>query len=86
METKTRQLAIDARHLVKRYKTTVAVNDVSLQIPAGQVFGVLGANGAGKTTLVEMIAGVRSPTQGSVQILGLDPFTQRNSVSQILGV
>lgn len=86
METKTRQLAIDARHLVKRYKTTVAVNDISLQIPAGQVFGVLGANGAGKTTLVEMIAGVRSPTQGSIQILGLDPFTQRNSVSQILGV
>lgn len=79
-------LAIDARHLVKQYKHKTAVNDISLQVPVGQTFGVLGTNGAGKTTTVEMIAGLRQPTSGSVQILGLDPFSDRSAVRQVLGV
>ncbi|WP_150460007.1 ABC transporter ATP-binding protein [Nesterenkonia ebinurensis] len=78
--------AIDAQHLVKRYKTKTAVDGISLQVAAGETFGILGTNGAGKTTVVEMIAGLRKPTEGSVRILGLDPFTDRAKVRQILGV
>ena len=86
MEDQTTPLAVDARHLVKRYKSKTAVDGVCLQIPVGQTFGVLGTNGAGKTTTVEMIAGLRKPTKGSVRILGLDPFTDRARVRQVLGV
>ncbi|MFC9975625.1 ABC transporter ATP-binding protein [Spirillospora sp. NPDC127200] len=86
MSSGTRPLAIDARHLVKRYKNKTAVDDISLQVPVGETFGVLGTNGAGKTTTVEMIAGLRRPTKGSVRILGLDPFTNGAEVRQVLGV
>lgn len=79
-------LAIDAQHLVKRYKNKTAVDGLSVQIPRGETFGILGSNGAGKTTTVEMIAGLRKPTEGTVQILGLDPFTHRAEVRQIIGV
>lgn len=78
--------AIDAQHLVKRYKSKTAVNGISLQVARGETFGVLGTNGAGKTTLVEMIAGLRKPTEGAVRIQGLDPSTDRAKVRQILGV
>lgn len=79
-------LAIDAEHLVKRYKSKTAVDGISLQVAPGETFGILGTNGAGKTTTVEMIAGLRKPTEGSVKVMGLDPFTDRAKVRQILGV
>ncbi|MFD0559504.1 ABC-2 type transport system ATP-binding protein [Stackebrandtia endophytica] len=86
MATTTPPLAIDARHLVKRYKSKTAVDGISLQVRVGETFGVLGRNGAGKTTTMEMVAGLRRPTKGSVRILGLDPFTDRAEVRQVLGV
>lgn len=86
MSSETTTLAIDARHLVKKYKNKTAVGGISLQVPAGETFGLLGTNGAGKTTTVEMIAGLRQPTKGSVRILGLDPFNDRAEVRQVLGV
>lgn len=86
MKHETTPLAIDAQHLVKRYKKNTAVDDISLQVPVGETFGILGSNGAGKTTTVEMIAGLRKPTTGHVQILGLDPFTDQAKVRQVLGV
>lgn len=79
-------LAVDAQHLVKRYKNKIAVDGISLQIAVGETFGILGTNGAGKTTTVEMIAGLRKPSEGTVRIQGLDPFTDRAKVRQILGV
>lgn len=86
MSSERTTLAIDAQHLVKRYKNTTAVDGLSLQVPIGETFGVLGTNGAGKTTTVEMIAGLRQPTKGSVRILGLDPFSNAAEVRQVLGV
>lgn len=79
-------LAIDAQHLVKQYKAKTAVDGISLQVAQGETFGILGTNGAGKTTTVEMVAGLRRPNEGTVQILGLDPFAERAEVRQILGV
>jgi ABC-2 type transport system ATP-binding protein len=53
---------IEARHLVKRYGSTVAVNDLSFSIRPGLVTGFLGPNGAGKTTTMRMILGLDAPT------------------------
>lgn len=86
MKDTTTPLAIDAQNLVKRYKGTAAVDGVTLEVPVGETFGILGSNGAGKTTTVEMIAGLRTPTEGQVRILGLDPFSDRDRVRQVLGV
>ena len=61
---------IEARHLVKRYGSTAAVNDLSFSIRPGLVTGFLGPNGAGKTTTMRMILGLDAPTQGSVTVGG----------------
>jgi ABC-2 type transport system ATP-binding protein len=78
--------AILAEHLHKRYRAKVAVDDVSLRVEPGEIFGMLGANGAGKTTTVELIAGLRRPGRGRVSLLGLDPQRDRATVRQVLGV
>src|ERR1700709_1989021 len=62
--------AIDAAHLVKVYKTTRAVDDVSFRIARGSITGLLGGNGAGKTTTIAMIMGLVLPTSGRIQVLG----------------
>jgi ABC-2 type transport system ATP-binding protein len=61
---------IEARSLVKRYGSTMAVNDLSFSIRPGMVTGFLGPNGAGKTTTMRMILGLDAPTQGSVTVGG----------------
>jgi ABC-2 type transport system ATP-binding protein len=61
---------IEARHLVKRYGSIVAVNDLAFSIRPGLVTGFLGPNGAGKTTTMRMILGLDAPTQGSVTVGG----------------
>jgi ABC-2 type transport system ATP-binding protein len=61
---------IEARHLVKRYGSTMAVNDLSFSIRPGMVTGFLGPNGAGKTTTMRMILGLDAPTQGTVTVGG----------------
>src|SRR6478736_4959111 len=62
--------AIDVAHLVKLYKTTRAVDDVSFRIKRGSITGLLGGNGAGKTTTIAMIMGLVLPTSGRIQVLG----------------
>src|SRR4051812_34322939 len=62
--------AIEVAHLVKLYKTTRAVDDVSFRIARGSITGLLGGNGAGKTTTIAMIMGLVLPTAGRVQVLG----------------
>jgi ABC-2 type transport system ATP-binding protein len=62
--------AIEVAHLVKVYKTTRAVDDVSFAIARGSITGLLGGNGAGKTTTIAMIMGLVLPTSGRVQVLG----------------
>ena len=62
--------AIEVAHLVKFYKTTRAVDDVSFRIARGSITGLLGGNGAGKTTTIAMIMGLVLPTSGSIQVLG----------------
>lgn len=63
---------IELRHLVKRYGSTVALNDVSFELRPGEIFGLLGQNGAGKTTTLECLLGLRQPDSGSISINGVD--------------
>src|SRR3981081_850684 len=62
--------AIEVAQLVKLYKTTRAVDDVSFRIARGSITGLLGGNGAGKTTTIAMIMGLVLPTSGRIQVLG----------------
>src|SRR5690606_15357683 len=78
--------AVVAENLRKRYGDTIAVDDVSLRVEAGECVGILGVNGAGKTTMVEMIAGLRVPDDGRVRVLGLDPWRDRTRLRQVMGV
>ncbi len=66
-------LAIETTHLRKEFGRKVAVQDLTLQVPRGEVFGFLGPNGAGKTTAVKMLMGLVHPTSGSAKLLGLQP-------------
>lgn len=80
------EFAVEATGLMKRYRSTVAVDGITIRVRHGEVFGILGANGAGKTTTVEMLAGLRRPTSGEVRIMGFDPLTHHREVRQLLGV
>lgn len=68
--------------LTKRYGTFTALDDCSLSIQRGQVFGLLGPNGAGKSTLIRLLLGFTNPTSGSATINGLDCHGQRCAVHQ----
>jgi ABC-2 type transport system ATP-binding protein len=78
--------AVTVQHLVKKYGRLVAVNDVSLSIHEGEIFGIIGPNGAGKTTTVECISGLRAPDSGSISVYGLSPQKDRNKIREFVGV
>jgi ABC-2 type transport system ATP-binding protein len=78
--------AVEIAHLRKTYGTLVAVDDVSLSVAEGEIFGILGPNGAGKTTAVECAIGLRNADSGTVRLLGLDPRTDRDEIREIVGV
>lgn len=80
------EFAVEATDLVKRYRSTAAVDGITIRVRHGEVFGILGTNGAGKTTTVEMLAGLRRPTSGEVRIMGFDPVTHHREIRQLLGV
>lgn len=79
--------AIVAQNLRKSFGAVTAVDNVSITIPEGSIFGFLGPNGAGKTTTIRMITGVLIPDAGSVQILGTDvqkdPLTAKLKIGVI---
>src|SRR5947207_11361988 len=62
-----------------------SVEQLNLSIPAGQVFGFLGANGAGKTTTIKMLCGLVTPSAGHLQINGYDVLRQRNMAMRQMG-
>jgi ABC-2 type transport system ATP-binding protein len=64
--------ALDIEHLAKRYRDVVALDGVSLQIGAGEIFALLGPNGAGKTTLIGAVCGLVRKTSGRIRLFGTD--------------
>jgi len=77
---------IEVTRLRKAYGTTIAVEDVSFTVRAGEIFGILGRNGAGKTTTVECITGLRTADRGEISVLGLDPLRDRRELRERVGV
>ncbi len=79
-------MVISVEHLVKRYGNVTAVDDISFEVEAGEVFAMLGPNGAGKTTTVEIIEGLREADSGTVSVLDLDVSRVPAKIKQRIGV
>ncbi|RNJ78055.1 MAG: ABC transporter ATP-binding protein [Nitrosopumilus sp. H8] len=77
---------ISVSHLSKSYGSTKAVDDISLSVQSGQVFGFLGPNGAGKSTTIKMLTTLIPPSEGSLDILGVDAVADPLRVRHKIGV
>jgi ABC-2 type transport system ATP-binding protein len=80
--------AVEVAHLVKRYRGADrnAVDDISLEVPEGQLFCLLGPNGAGKTTTLSILTTTLAPTSGRVAIAGRDLATEQAAVRRAVGI
>lgn len=78
-------LAVETRGLTRRFGDFVAVNNVSLTIRPGTIYGFLGPNGSGKSTTIRMLCGILTPTAGGGSILGMDLATQGEEIKQSIG-
>jgi len=85
-EAENTAIDVDVEHLHKVYGSTVAVDDVSFTVSAGEIFGLLGPNGAGKTTTVESIVGLRQVGAGTIHVLGLDASSDGPALREMVGI
>jgi ABC-2 type transport system ATP-binding protein len=76
---------IHLQHLTKRFGAQTAVDDLSFEVPAGQILGFLGPNGAGKSTTLKMLTGMLDPTSGTATICGFDLLRQPIDVKRHVG-
>ena len=76
---------IELSHVQKIFGDRLAVDDLSLRVPAGEIYGLLGHNGAGKSTAIGMMLGQVWPTRGDVRICGHDVTTHRQKALQRVG-
>jgi ABC-2 type transport system ATP-binding protein len=80
------QPAISIHDLTRRFGSFTAVDNISLEVAAGQFFGFLGPNGAGKSTTIKMLTGLLAPTSGRIELLGLDFAAHPLEVKRQIGV
>jgi len=78
--------AIRTTHLRRSFPTGIAVDDLNLELPRGEVLALLGPNGAGKTTTVRLLNGVLRADSGESLVLGFDPATQGDELRRHTGV
>jgi ABC-2 type transport system ATP-binding protein len=77
--------AVETQHLTRRFGDFVAVDDVSLTVTPGEVFGFLGPNGSGKTTTIRMLCGLLAPSSGSGRVLGYDIGRESEAIKARIG-
>jgi ABC-2 type transport system ATP-binding protein len=77
---------IRVQNLTKRFGDFIAVNDISFEVGAGEIFAFLGPNGAGKTTTIKMLTTLLSPTSGTLELDGLNPAKKKHEVRQRFGI
>jgi len=77
--------AVEAEQLTRRFGDFIAVNNVSLKVTQGEIFGFLGANGAGKTTMIRMLCGLLMPSSGMATIAGYNIYKQSEQIKQHIG-
>lgn len=78
--------AIETEELTKTYGDLVALDALSLSVPEGELFGLLGPNGSGKTTTIEILTGQSVPTSGTARVLGRDPVADPLAVREAVGI
>jgi ABC-2 type transport system ATP-binding protein len=78
--------AIVIEHLTKKYEDVTALEDLSLQIEKGELFGLLGPNGAGKTTTINILCGLVKPTLGTAKVGNFDVRRETEKVKELIGV
>jgi len=78
--------AVFIEGLTKRFGSTTVVDDLTLTVPRGIIFGFLGPNGAGKTTTIDLLLGLREPTAGTARVLGIDIVDDPDLVRSRVGV
>ena len=78
--------AILVKDLVKKFKSTTAVNNISFSVETGSCFGLLGPNGAGKTTTINILSTLLVPTSGYAEVSGFDVTKSKNEVRKNIGI
>ena len=78
-------IAVKVEHLTRRFDDFIAVDDISFQVPKGQIFGFLGPNGAGKSTTIRMLCGLLAPSEGGGTVAGFDVGTQAEQIKLNIG-
>ncbi|MDH5373008.1 MAG: ABC transporter ATP-binding protein, partial [Acidimicrobiia bacterium] len=78
--------SIHIDNLTKRYGSFTAVDNLRLEVGTGETYALLGPNGAGKTTTVEILEGLRAADSGTVEVLGLNPISDRTRLQRRIGV
>jgi ABC-2 type transport system ATP-binding protein len=77
--------AVLIENLSRSYGSIKALNNVSLEVPGGSIYGLLGPNGSGKTTLIKALVGALKPGSGSIRVLGLDPINDKWQLRKQIG-
>src|SRR4030042_5024346 len=85
MEKNSREDIVVVDGLKKFFGKKKAVNGITFQVHAGEVFGLLGPNGAGKTNTIKTLLGLLEPTEGVVKVLGLDPLRDELQIKRQIG-
>ena len=78
-------VVIKTNNLTKAFGNFIAVNAISFEVKAGEIFGFLGANGAGKTTAMRMLCGLLSPTSGEASVAGFDIYSENEKIKKNIG-
>lgn len=78
--------ALIAKNLIKSFGDATPVNDVSLEVKEGEVFGILGPSGSGKSTILKLLVGILEPDSGFVRILSYNPLKQKTECMKIVGI
>ena len=79
------EFAIWTKNLTKKFGDFVSVDNVSIQVEKGEIYGFIGANGAGKTTTIRMLCGILDPTSGEGKVAGFDIFTEQEKIKENIG-
>jgi ABC-2 type transport system ATP-binding protein len=84
-ETTVTDFAVQTSQLSRTFGEFIAVDQVSIEVKQGEIFGFLGANGAGKTTMIRMLCGLLKPSSGQGKVVGLDLYNQSEQIKHKIG-